>query len=179
MHLEYKIDKGLLWRYLLKKAVYDTVFMLIPLFIIFTLIVLGSNLESGILLVSRIKWGILLFLLGIFIFSLLSFNAPLALRFSIGSNSLSKYFSDTRLNFLNKYTFKKMESRAGQKQHDYIYFDNIKSIDIGRFAIVIKSKNHNIFNPNGKIIVPSEIENFKNFKEALLTHPATKNKIKC
>jgi hypothetical protein len=178
MTQEYKIDKKLLWRYILKKAIYDTLFMLIPLFIIFTLIIVGTNIDTGIRLVSKIRWGITIFLAGIFIFSLLSINTPKALRFGVESNRFTKYFSQEKLNFWNKYTFRKMERRTGQNQFNSIYFDDIKSINIGKFRIVIKSKKDNIFNPNGRIVVPCEIENFEHFKETILTNPSTKNKIK-
>lgn len=178
MSQEYKISKKLFWRYQLKKAIYDTLFMLIPLSILLVLIILGTNIDTGILLVTKIYWGILLLLAGIFFFSLISLNAPTALRFGIEKNRFTKYFSNVNLNFLNKLTFNKMAKRSGQKQFNSIYFDDVKSIHIKKNRIIIKSVMDNIFNANGKIIIPAEIENFELFKETILKHPSTINKIK-
>ena len=178
MNQEYKISKKLLWKYLLKKAIYDTFFMLIPLSILLILIILGTNVSTGILIVTKISWGIILFLVGLFFYSLISINAPSALIFGIENNRFTKSFSSSKLNFFNKLTFDKMQRRTGQKQFNFIYFDDVKSIKIGKNNIKIKSVHDNIFNANGKIIVPNEIENFDLFKETISNHSATKNRIK-
>ena len=165
---EYKISKDLRLRYMFKKATYDAIFMIIPLCILLALFMLGSDFASGIKLISKIYIGILWFLGGIFLFSLISFNVPFALRFGIGDNRFTKFYDDSKLHFLSRYTFRMMKRKSGENQSQKIYFNDLEKVEVKRNRIVIKGKNYNLFNGNGRIVIPNEVEDYDKIKKYIL-----------
>lgn len=92
--------------------------------------------------------------------------------FYISEERVSKKLATDELNYINQFAQARNESRYGVKANQSFPIKQIESTVIKENEIIIKNYDYNIFNGNGKIVIPKEMESFQTVKKFILEHKA-------
>lgn len=91
--------------------------------------------------------------------------------FFVTATKVEKLLAADELNYVNQFAHARNEARYGAKTNQSFPVSEIESTVIKPHEIVIKSYDYNIFNGNGKIIIPQEINDFHTVKQFISEHP--------
>lgn len=109
----------------------------------------------------------------IFIY-LLSFNQIRNIAqkttFYISDQKVEQKIATSELNLVNQFAQARAKTRYGMKLNHSFPIHQIESTVIKPNEIIIKSYDYNLFNGNGKIIIPKEIDGFSMVKKFILEH---------
>lgn len=165
-----RIDKTKLSGFMLKKGMTMFGTMILSSFILAFLIgLLGGDLTVGFILFWHFKVGAIMIAAVMGFIGLVSDSVPKATRYTIGEDYIASRLVHDEVGAFTQYNLNKMERRHGQNQSEMIFFNEIDSISLKRDKIVIKNRNYSMWNGNGRIILPCEMEEYDDVKKEMIT----------
>ncbi|MCH2196058.1 hypothetical protein [Kordia sp.] len=108
----------------------------------------------------------------VYIFSFIQIrNIASKTFFNITETIVEKVVVKEELNWTNQFAQNRLEKKYGEKANRSFLTHEIETTKITPNDIIVKSYDYNLFNANGKIVIPKEINDFHKVKAFILAHP--------
>lgn len=156
----YQIQRKDINSFMFRQALGTMRDMGISVFILLLLLVIIGG-DVSIPFITHIGPGVPLFFGVFFLFSFFQQNIHLAKRFIIDANTIYQIQDAQATNLANDIILSRLERKSGQQRNQTIPVYNIKSISITKNKATIKSVDFNIWNANGRIQIPREVNDYE------------------
>lgn len=161
--MEYQISENLRGKFALKKTLKMGI-ILIAISVIL-LVILSNALNEGHSIFNTSIPSMIGFLtiVALIVWYFSNTNIASSYLFVIDDKekALIKTLKTENLSLTNQLGAKRAARKYGTKHHQIIYFSEVSSIEIKKAGIDIISKNYDLWNGNGKISIPEELENYQ------------------
>ncbi len=111
------------------------------------------------------------------IFGILFLTQPMHIKeqakvtmFIISENEVVRLMNINDMNALAKFGARRAQSRYGEKFNRFVNKVDFDTIDFKEDEVVVRSRNYNIFNESGEVVIPKEIKGYDEAVSLLREH---------